>query len=286
LIRQVGDGEAEGTFWVVPVAPEVGNGVCVGGTYTPPFVTLATTEGITYTMTPETVPLIGGTVTVVASLLPEYIWDTANVPSEWVFDEATNTYSITLDVLADLCVEVSPVNPAVAQITCVEGEPTVTEPQVIGSFTISVMAFQAPTTDLVILPTTEGITYTIEGIQEFGETVVVRAVLDDGYQWPATLPGEWVKVDNVTATLTIVLDSPVCETPTSTTPTTTPEASKTPHAEQTPVPKATNPVTGLPNTGSVSPGGGHGDAFVIAALVSAVLAAAAAGLYRGRLTDR
>lgn len=281
LVRQVGEGEAEGTFWVVPVAPETGNGVCVGGTFTPPFVTLATTEGITYTMTPETVPLIGGKVTVVASLIgPDYRWDTVNPASGWVYDEETDTYSITLDLLSQLCVDVTPINPAVAQITCVNGTPTVIEPTTAGAlFTISRMALQTKPTELVIPVPTEGITYTVEGIQAFGETVVVRAVLDDGYQWPAVLPEDWVKVDPATATLTIILDNPTCETPTvtpTTPPTTTPPASSTP-------PSLT--VTGLPVTGAGPQENGHGDALVIAALASALLAGAV-GLYRGRLTER
>jgi hypothetical protein len=85
-------------------------------------------------------------------------------------------------------------DPDVVQAACVDGE--VTEPTITPE-------------------DTNGVSYALdpEGPYDGTEdtTVVVTATLADGYEWIDPLPGDWVYVDPVTATLTVELTGTTCD---------------------------------------------------------------------------
>ncbi|MGN6031112.1 MAG: hypothetical protein ACTHQE_05550 [Thermomicrobiales bacterium] len=168
---------------VIPVAPVTTDGSCLGGTWTAPTVTPGTTEGIVYTG--GTVNQETGAYTVTATLTDGHSWGT--LPTGWTKVNATTaTYSGTVEL--NPCTLVVPQNPSVTEAVCTGGQLT------------------APS---VIPATTAGITYTVEGGVAPGATVVVEAVLDDGYAW-GTLPTGWTKVNATTATFSVTLDDVEC----------------------------------------------------------------------------
>ncbi|MGC4108739.1 MAG: hypothetical protein QM753_20645 [Thermomicrobiales bacterium] len=168
---------------VIPVAPATTDGSCLGGEWTAPTVTPATTTGIVYTG--GTVDLVTGAYTVTATLLDGNSWGT--LPTGWTrVSNSVATFSGT--VVLNHCTPVVPVAPAITQAVCTGGELT------------------APS---VVPATTAGITYTIEGGVAPGATVLVKAVLADGNAW-GTLPTGWTRVNATTATYSVTLDDVEC----------------------------------------------------------------------------
>ncbi|AEG45540.1 hypothetical protein [Isoptericola variabilis] len=86
----------------------------------------------------------------------------------------------------DPCIPVVPVAPAVTPSVCPPGSSTVTRPT-------------------LTLPTTTGITYTVDpaGPYSGGQTVTVTAALQEGYAW-GELPAGWVTA-SPTATFVVTL---------------------------------------------------------------------------------
>ncbi|MCF4122461.1 hypothetical protein L1785_15895, partial [Antribacter sp. KLBMP9083] len=172
---------------VVPVNPTVTQAVCVAGQLTPPTLTLATTEGITYTVSPAGPYAPGQTVTVTATLEDGFSWGT--MPAGWTQESFTvATFELTFDEVE--CEEVMPVNPTVTQAVCVGGVVT------------------APT---LVLATTTGITYTVApaGPYTAGQTVTVTATLADGFAW-GDMPAGWTQQSPTVATSSVTFDNVVC----------------------------------------------------------------------------
>lgn len=168
---------------ITPVDPTETAGACVGGEWTAPTVTVATTEGVTYEVSaidPET-----GTYTVTATLEEGYVWGT--LPSGWTEQEdGSATFAGAVDL--NPCVDVTPVAPAVIQAVCTGGG--VVPPSVTPA-------------------TTEGITYSIDGTIAPGKTVTVIATLEDGHGW-GTLPAGWTDNEDGTASYEVVLEDVEC----------------------------------------------------------------------------
>jgi len=102
----------------------------------------------------------------------------------------------------------------------------------------------------------EGVEFSVPKVEAAAGkvTVTASATAKAGFQFGGVLPEGWTRVDETTATFTMVKDQPVCEAPTPTpSPTPTPTPSPTPTVTPTPTPvrPLTPPVKpGLPKTGA------------------------------------
>ncbi len=172
---------------VSPAGPSVTESVCVDGAPTAPTLTLATTEGVTYSVDPAGPYEPGQEVTVTAELQTGYVW--GDLPEGWVEVDAT-TATLAVTFAGNPCTPVSPAGPSVTESVCEAGAPT------------------APT---LTLAETEGVTYSVdpEGPFTAGQEVTVTAVLADGYEW-GDLPEGWVEVDATTATLAVTFAGNPC----------------------------------------------------------------------------
>jgi hypothetical protein len=178
---------------VEPAIPEIDQAECVDGGVTEPTITLPETPGITYTFSADEPYAPGQTVIVTATLDPTGVGWADPLPAGWTETSPTTaTYTVTF---ADVsCTPATPLDPAVVQATCTDGE--VTEP--------------------TITPTeTDGVSYVLdpEGPYDGTEstTVTVTATLADGYAWADPLPDGWTQVDLVTATFTVELVGTTCD---------------------------------------------------------------------------
>ncbi len=170
---------------VDPDLPDVVNGVCADGVFTEPKVTPPTTAGIEYSL--GDIPL-NGNLTITASLMPGFSWGNTD---GWTIDGDSATR--TVPVASALCANAELAPPDIGQASCVDGQPDV------------------PT---IALPASgDGITYAVDADGPYvpGQVVTVSATLDPvGYAWPDSLPGDWQRVDAVTATWTVELLTPDC----------------------------------------------------------------------------
>ncbi len=201
---------------VTPVAPTNHAAQCVDGALTPPTLTLAETDGITYTADPEGPYAPGDTVEVTATLEDAGVAWPAELPPGWTATSATTaTYTHTFDDVT--CTPVLPVDPAVVEGTCANGVLTASSVQ---------------------LEATPGLVYAVEPPGPYdpaAETdVVVTATVLDGYAWegsdaapagfagrgaldpqgappPVELPAGWTWVSPTEATFAITLpQAPPC----------------------------------------------------------------------------
>lgn len=166
---------------VTPITPTVTQAVCVDGATSDPTLTLAVTDGITYSITG--IVAAGETVTVTATPGAAYVLGAADGWTQ--ADDGTSSIEVVLE--PGDCSPVAPVNPAVTQAVCAEGVPT------------------APS---VTPATTAGIVYTVTGTVTPGATVTVTATPGAGSSI-ATTDG-WTLQDDGTATFQIVLEPGDC----------------------------------------------------------------------------
>jgi large repetitive protein len=187
---------------VMPVAPALTQAVCVGGVVSAASLTLADTDGISYTVDPPAPYIAGQSVTMTATLRPAGVGWPATLPPGWARTSPTTaTLTVTFDTVA--CTPVSPVDPGFSLATCAEG--TVSAPS-------------------VALPDTPGVKYTLRP-SDLGDgsadlEVVVTATVDDGFGW-GTIDPPWVRVDEATARLTQTLPGTSCDVVTPVAPTVT-----------------------------------------------------------------
>ena len=112
---------------IAPVAPALTQALCVAGVVWPPALTLASTDGITYTVDQSAPYASGQTVTVTATLAPAGVGWPASLPPGWSrTSDTTATHVVTFDAVA--CKPGMPATPTVFHATCVNGE--VTEPMI------------------------------------------------------------------------------------------------------------------------------------------------------------
>ena len=177
---------------VAPVAPALTQAVCAGGVVSEPTLTLAVTDGITYTADPGPPYTQGATVIVTATLDPAGVAWPGALPPGWAeVDDTTATYAVVFDRVS--CKPVVPVAPSVTQPTCANG------------------VVMAPT---IRLPDQTGVVYTIDpadlGDGTADVAVTVTATVDDGFGWGTiTLP--WTRVDDTTATVPLLLVAASCD---------------------------------------------------------------------------
>ena len=97
---------------VAPVAPALTEAVCAGGVVSVPTLTLAVTDGITYTADPDPPYTQGATVIVTATLDPAGVGWPGQMPARWTeATDTTATYTVVFDRVS--CKPVVPVAPAV-----------------------------------------------------------------------------------------------------------------------------------------------------------------------------
>jgi hypothetical protein len=175
--------ECKGT---VPIVPQVKDGSCVAGVYTPPTVKLngnTSTDGITYKVTgpnPQT-----GAYSVTATLEPGYAWG-SNIPTGWTGTGTTLTYSGTLEL--GECESVDLVAPDVTSGSCVEGD------------------YTAAT---VIGVATNGVTYGAAVIDPVTGTYTITATLASGFTW-GNLAGGWEQTSSTKATFSGTVELNQC----------------------------------------------------------------------------
>ena len=174
------------------VAPSVTDGVCEGGSYTPPSVVGVATAGVTYG-TPN-INSTDGSFTIVATLGNGSSWGT--LATGWHKDSATKaTYSGTLNL--NKCEAIVPADPTLTQAQCVGG------------------ALTAPT---LAFANTPGITYYKDGEPTNGGTVTVTAVLGASYSWGDLTGSGWTQVNKYTATKDFTFKTVECTPVTPATP--------------------------------------------------------------------
>jgi hypothetical protein len=177
---------------VTPEPPDVTQAVCAGGVVTAPTLTPAETARITYSVQPAGRYEAGQTVTVTATLDAQGVGWPAQMPSGWTrATPTTATFEVTFAPAT--CTPATPADPAVTWATCTGG--VVTEP------------------DIVVPPVT-GVTFTLDP-EDFGDgtadlDVEITATLEDGFGW-GSIDAPWLRVDEVTATLTVTLDGASCD---------------------------------------------------------------------------
>jgi hypothetical protein len=125
-----------------------------------------------------------------------------------------------------------------------------------------------------ILPASPGIAYAISGTASLNMTITVTAELQDGYDWPETLPVGWTAIDEDTAVYRFVIDG-------------TFDYAENPPVADAPVPPLAKPttspvVTSLPSTGAMDEGGGAGSSWLLPALLLLTLMAAGGGRFMRR----
>ena len=153
---------------VTPVGPTRVDPVCRGGVLQAPTLTLAETDGITYTAAPEPPYAMFQNVTVTATLDDaDAVWPDP-LPAGWTAtsDPAVVTWGVFFGYGA--CTPVSPANPEIHLASCAAGVVTVP----------TVVAASGPT----------GVSYVVEpaGALTPGtatHTVTVTATVADGYSW-------------------------------------------------------------------------------------------------------
>ena len=151
----------------------------------------ADTDEIEYSKSGDEVQ--GGTVVVTAtSKKPGHFF--AEDLAGWTVSEDRTVATKTINLANVPCdaVTVTPVDPTVHEAEC----------SVPGS----------PTTPSITLPTTTGVTYLPpEGEFAQGKTVTVTAQANEGYKFPATVPGWTVSADGKTATWTVTFEVISCD---------------------------------------------------------------------------
>jgi hypothetical protein len=178
---------------VNPVAPDIEEAECVDGGLTEPTLTIPETPGITYTTSAAPPYAPGQTVIVTATLDSTGVGWPDPLPTGWTkTSDTTASYSVTFEDVS--CTPATPLDPAVLQATCTDGE--VTEPTITPQ-------------------ESDGVSFTVDPDGPYdgtgNTTVVVTATLADGYEWNRPLPGDWAYVDPVTATLAIELVGTTCD---------------------------------------------------------------------------
>ena len=174
-----------------PVAPQITGNACTGGVFTPPSLNPATTDGVTYSWSPNPV-LTGQGVVVTATLANGYAWP-ETMPTGWT-DNQDGTAEYTLEIPDESCTPILPVDPGFTKAVCgPSGTPT------------------GPT---ITATDTEAIHYTWNpGAVVNGGTVVVTATLQPGYAWNtanwSNAPG-WGQHGFAAATFTVHLPKVAC----------------------------------------------------------------------------
>ncbi len=125
---------------VMPAAPSVVEAVCVNGAVTAPTLTLATTDGVTYSVDSNPPYVAGGRVVVTATLNATGVAWPPTLPTGWTRTGNT-TATYTVNFASVTCKPVSPVNPTVTQATCTNG---------------------AVTSPIITLPVTTGLIYSTD----------------------------------------------------------------------------------------------------------------------------
>ncbi len=222
----------------VPAIPVVKAGVCPVDSTTPsqPSVTgIEDTDVIDYG---EPVVAVDGdrvSVTVTATAKSGSRIDTANLPEGWAVVGGVVTYTTT--VTQPKCVV--PVAPKIDVGTCPADSLTPTPPT--ASFDpVEGVEFSEPKIE----------------VKDGKVTVTATATAKPGFQFGGVLPEGWTRVDETTATFTVVKDQPVCEAPTPTpSPTPMPSPSPSPTVTPTPTPTITpTPTPARPLPPPVKPG--------------------------------
>lgn len=213
---------------VAPVIPTIEGNVCVGGLYVAPTIVVNGPDGVVY----SNGVAADGKITITATVEAGFAWDAENMPEGWTIDEENpGVAHFTGEYVEAPCTPVVPALPVVTPGVCEDDK--VVPPS-------------------VELPTTPGITYTKSGEEVPGGTVVITAVLGDGYEW-GEMPEGWTIVNPTTATYTVTFDTITCELPEK--PTTPPVVDK------------------LPETGSGSTDAGI--SMILASMAGMMLAAVA-----------
>ena len=150
---------------MTPVAPTNHDAQCVDGALIPPTLTLAETDGITYSVDEDPPYAPGQTVEVTATLDDAGVAWPDQLPAGWTeTSDTTATYTHTFDDVT--CTPVLPVDPAVVEGSCANGVATASSVQ-----------FEA----------TPGLVYSVDPPGPYdpaAETdVVVTATVLDGYAW-------------------------------------------------------------------------------------------------------
>ncbi|MCA9859212.1 MAG: hypothetical protein KC438_05785, partial [Thermomicrobiales bacterium] len=173
----------------VPVAPDVTDGECLGGTWTAPSVDPVTTTGITYVVTQTPNAGNGWTYIVTATALPGYTFGDLT-GTGWVpTGDNEATYSDTVE--PNLCIETVPVAPDVTDGECLGG------------------TWTAPSVDPV---TTTGIAYVVTQMPNAGNgwTYIVTATVQPGYEWGDLTGTGWTEVNDETATYSDTVEPNLC----------------------------------------------------------------------------
>ena len=150
---------------VTPVAPTNHAAQCVDGALTPPTLTLAETDGISYSVDEDPPYAPGQTVEVTATLEDDGVAWPDQLPPGWTAtSDTTATYTHTFDDVT--CTPVLPVDPTVVEGSCANGVATASSVQ---------------------LEATPGLVYSVDPPGPYdpaAETdVVVTATVLDGYAW-------------------------------------------------------------------------------------------------------
>jgi hypothetical protein len=252
---------------VIPSDPIVVQASCIvamAEVPTLPSIDLGVTDGISYRTDGEVVA--GNTVDVIATITGAGLAFPDPIPAGWV-DNGDNTATFEVVLIDPDCIlfDPIPVPPVVTQPTCNGSDVTLPE---------------------VLLATTEGLTYAIDGTVAAGETVTVIATLEDRYVFPALLPDEWTDNGDGTASYVVVLEDPDCAIPVTPAPTEDAGPTETPGTDDPEDPRATQtptdetPITTLPNTGDGS--GWSGSASSMAGLMAIAIMLIGAARVSGR----
>ena len=203
---------------VTPVAPTNHDAECVGGALTPPTLTLAETDEISYNVDADPPYAPGQTVEVTATLDEEGVGWPDELPPGWTAtSDTTATYTHTFDDVT--CTPVLPVDPTVIEGACANGVATASSvqmeaaPGLVYSVDPPGPYDPAAETDVVVTATVlDGFAW--EGSDAAPAGFAGRRAVDRGPQGappPVELPAGWTWVSPTEATFAITLpQAPAC----------------------------------------------------------------------------